>query len=203
MIGILFVIMLVVLDQMVVGMVLLIIVVEFCGFDLYVWVVILYLFSFVIMVLIFGWFGDYYGCKLFVIVLIVVFIGVLVLCGMVNDMLIFVFVCGLQGIGGGMLVGIVFVCIFDLFFDFVVWLCWQVLMSFVFGIVNVVGLLFGGFLIQLFGWCLVFYVNLLIGILLLIFVWCYLLYLCYVEYDCKMWFDWLGVFLIVLLFGVL
>lgn len=80
---------------MVVGMVLLIIVVEFCGFDLYVWVVILYLFSFVIMVLIFGWFGDYYGCKLFVIVLIVVFIGVLVLCGMVNDMLIFVFVCGL------------------------------------------------------------------------------------------------------------
>ncbi|WP_258401941.1 MFS transporter, partial [Burkholderia multivorans] len=67
-----------------------------------------YLLSSVLTVPIFGRLGDYYGRKPFVSASIVVFSGASVLCGMANDMLYLVLARGLQGIGGGMLVGTAF-----------------------------------------------------------------------------------------------
>ncbi|PRE71664.1 MFS transporter [Burkholderia multivorans] len=203
MLGISFVTMLVALDQTVVGTALPTIVAELRGFDLYAWVATSYLLSSVITVPIFGRLGDYYGRKPFVIASIVVFTGASVLCGMANNMLYLVLARGLQGIGGGMLVGTAFACIPDLFPDSVVRLRWQVLMSSAFGIANAVGPSLGGVLTQTFGWRSVFYVNLPVGLLSLIFVWRYLPHLRQVEHESKMRLDWPGALLIAASLGAL
>ena len=203
MLGISFVTMLVALDQTVVGTALPTIVAELKGFELYAWVATSYLLTSVITVPIFGRLGDYYGRKPFVIASIVVFTGASVLCGAANDMLFLVLARGLQGIGGGMLVGTAFACIPDLFPDSVVRLRWQVLMSSAFGIANAVGPSLGGFLTQYYGWRSVFYVNLPVGLLSLFFVWRFLPHLRHVEHEGKMRLDWPGAVLIAVALGSL
>lgn len=203
MIGISFVTMLVAFDQTVVGTALPTIVAELRGFDFYAWVATAYLLSSVITVPIFGRLGDHYGRKPFVIVSIIVFTAASVLCGMANDMRYLVLARGLQGIGGGMLVGTAFACIPDLFPDSVVRLRWQVLMSAAFGIANAIGPSLGGILTQYYGWRSVFYVNLPIGLLSLFFVWRYLPHLRHVEPGRKMRLDWPGALLIALTLGAL
>jgi EmrB/QacA subfamily drug resistance transporter len=203
MLGISFVTMLVALDQTVVGTALPTIVAELKGFELYAWVATSYLLTSVITVPIFGRLGDYYGRKPFVIASIVVFTGASVLCGVANNMLFLVLARGLQGIGGGMLVGTAFACIADLFPDSVVRLRWQVLMSSAFGIANAVGPSLGGFLTQYYGWRSVFYVNLPVGLLSLFFVWRFLPHLRHVEHEGKMRLDWPGAALIAVALGSL
>jgi EmrB/QacA subfamily drug resistance transporter len=203
MLGVSFVTMLVALDQTVVGTALPTIVAELKGFELYAWVATSYLLTSVITVPIFGRLGDYYGRKPFVIASIVVFTGASVLCGMANSMLFLVLARGLQGIGGGMLVGTAFACIPDLFPDSVVRLRWQVLMSSAFGIANAIGPSLGGFLTQYYGWRSVFYVNLPVGLLSLFFVWRFLPHLRHVEHEGKMRLDWPGALLIALALGCL
>ena len=111
-----------------------------------------------------------FGRKPFVLASIIVFTAASVLCGVANDMLFLVIARGLQGIGGGMLVGTAFACIPDLFPDSVVRLRWQVLMTSAFGIANVVGPSLGGVLTQYCGWRSVFFVNVPVGLLSLFFV---------------------------------
>jgi len=198
MLGVSFVSMLVALDQTVVGTALPTIVADLKGFELYAWVATSYLLTSVITVPIFGRLGDYYGRKPFVIASIIVFTAASVLCGAANNMLFLVVARGLQGIGGGMLVGTAFACIPDLFPDSVVRLRWQVLMSSAFGIANAVGPSLGGFLTQYYGWRSVFYVNLPVGLLSLFFVWRYLPHLRHVVHEGKMRLDWPGALLIAL-----
>ncbi|MHA0112053.1 MFS transporter, partial [Klebsiella pneumoniae] len=71
---------------------------------------------------------DYFGRKPFVIASIVVFVGASALCGMANSMLFLVLARGLQGIGGGMLVGTCFASIADLLPDPRVRLRWQIIL---------------------------------------------------------------------------
>ena len=73
MIGICFVVVLVALDQTVVGTALPTVVAELKGFELYAWVATSYLLTSVVTVPIFGRLGDFYGRKPFVIASIVVF----------------------------------------------------------------------------------------------------------------------------------
>ena len=201
MLGVSFVTMLVALDQTVVGTALPTIVADLKGFALYAWVATSYLLASVITVPIFGRLGDYYGRKPFVIASIIVFTGASVLCGMANDMLSLVLARGLQGIGGGMLVGTAFACIPDLFPDPHVRLRWQVMMSSAFGIANAVGPSLGGFLTQYYGWRAVFYVNLPVGLLSLFFVWRFLPHLRHVTHEGRMRLDWLGAVLIAAALG--
>ncbi|MDR5778380.1 MFS transporter [Caballeronia sp. LZ065] len=203
MLGVSFVTMLVALDQTVVGTALPTIVAELKGFDLYAWVATSYLLTSVITVPIFGRLGDYYGRKPFVIASIVVFTIASVLCGLANSMMFLVLARGLQGIGGGMLVGTAFACIADLFPDNVVRLRWQVLMSSAFGIANAVGPSLGGFLTQYYGWRSVFYVNLPVGVISLFFVWRFLPHLRHVVHQGKMRLDWPGALLIAASLGAL
>lgn len=203
MLGISFVTMLVALDQTVVGTALPTIVSELKGFELYAWVATSYLLTSVITVPVFGRLGDYYGRKPFVIASIVVFTAASVLCGAANNMLFLVLARGLQGIGGGMLVGTAFACIPDLFPDSVVRLRWQVLMSSAFGIANAVGPSLGGFLTQYYGWRSVFYVNLPVGLLSLFFVWRFLPHLRQIAHTGKMRLDWPGALLIAVSLGSL
>ncbi len=203
MLGVSFVTMLVALDQTVVGTALPTIVAELRGFELYAWVATSYMLTSVITVPIFGRLGDYYGRKPFVIASIVVFTAASLLCGAATSMPLLVLARGLQGIGGGMLVGTAFACIPDLFPDSVVRLRWQVLMSAAFGIANAVGPSLGGFLTEYCGWRWVFYVNLPVGVLSLLFVWRYLPHLRHVELKGRMRLDWPGAVLIALALGSL
>ncbi len=198
MLGVSFVTMLVALDQTVVGTALPTIVAELKGFELYAWVATSYLLTSVITVPIFGRLGDYFGRKPFVIASIAVFTGASVLCGAANSMLFLVFARGLQGIGGGMLVGTAFACIADLFPDSVVRLRWQVLMSSAFGIANAIGPSLGGFLTQYYGWRSAFYVNLPVGLLSLVFVSRYLPHLRHIKHKGRMRLDWPGAVLIAI-----
>jgi EmrB/QacA subfamily drug resistance transporter len=195
--------MLVALDQTVVGTALPTIVAELNGFELYAWVATSYLLTSVITVPIFGRLGDYYGRKPFVIASIALFTGASVLCGAANSMLFLVFARGLQGIGGGMLVGTAFACIADLFPDSVVRLRWQVLMSSAFGIANAIGPSLGGFLTQYYGWRSAFYVNLPVGIVSLIFVWRYLPHLRHIKHEGRIRLDWPGALLIAVALSAL
>ena len=203
MLGICFVTMLVALDQTVVGTALPTIVAELRGFDLYAWVATSYLLASVITVPIFGRLGDYYGRKPFVIASIVVFTVASALCGLANSMMFLVLARGLQGIGGGMLVGTAFACIADLFPDSVVRLRWQVMMSSAFGIANAVGPSLGGILTQYYGWRSVFYVNLPVGLLSVFFVWRFLPHLRHIKHEGKMRLDWQGAGLIAIALGSL
>ncbi|HEY3596639.1 MAG TPA: MDR family MFS transporter [Paraburkholderia sp.] len=203
MLGISFVSMLVALDQTVVGTALPTIVAELKGFEFYAWVATSYLLTSVITVPIFGRLGDYYGRKPFVIASIILFTAASVLCGAADNMLFLVVARGLQGIGGGMLVGTAFACIPDLFPDPVLRLRWQVVMSSAFGIANAVGPSLGGFLTQYYGWRSVFYVNLPVGLVSLFFVWRYLPHLRHVVHQGKMRLDWPGALLIALALGSL
>ncbi|RKP58895.1 MDR family MFS transporter [Pararobbsia silviterrae] len=201
--GIAFVTMLVALDQTVVGTALPTIVAELHGFELYAWVATSYLLASVITVPIFGRLGDYFGRKPFVIASIIVFTGASLLCGAANSMLFLVIARGLQGIGGGMLVGTAFASIPDLFPDAHTRLRWQVVMSSAFGIANAVGPSLGGFLTQYYGWRSVFYVNLPIGLLSVVFVWRFLPHLRNSKHEGPIRIDWLGAALIALSLGAL
>ncbi|MGQ7932535.1 MFS transporter [Paraburkholderia sp. D1E] len=202
MLGICFVIVLVALDQTVVGTALPTIVSELKGFDLYAWVATSCLLATVVTVPIFGRLGDHYGRKPFVIASITVFTVASALCGLAFSMPFLLVARSLQGIGGGMLFGTVFACVADLFPSSVLRLRWQVMLSSALGISNAIGPSLGGLLTQYYGWRSVFYVNLPIGLLSLFFVWRFLPYVRQRKHrDDGMRIDWPGAALIAITLG--
>lgn len=174
MLGLCFVLIMVALDQTVIGTALPTVVAELHGFDLYAWVGTSYLLTSVITVPIFGKLGDEHGRKPFILAAIVIFTVASALCGLSQSMLELVWARTLQGVGGGMLVSTTFASVPDLFPVAKDRLRWQVLFSSAFGLANVVGPSLGGYLAQYWGWRWVFFVNLPVGLLSLLFVWRYL-----------------------------
>ncbi|KPC53074.1 Multidrug resistance protein 3 [Amantichitinum ursilacus] len=198
--GLCFVLIMVALDQTVVGTALPTVVAELHGFDLYAWVGTSYLLTSVITVPIFGRLGDEYGRKNFILVAIVLFTLASMLCGLSQSMLQLVLARALQGIGGGMLVATTFASVPDLFPDPHERLRWQVLFSSSFGLANAIGPSLGGFLTEYAGWRWVFYVNLPVGLVSLWFVWRYLPRIRHSEHPPGK-LDWLGAALLALALG--
>jgi EmrB/QacA subfamily drug resistance transporter len=202
MLGLCFVLIMVALDQTVIGTALPTIVAELNGFELYAWVGTSYLLTSVIAVPIFGKLGDEYGRKSFVIIAIVLFTFASMLCGMAQSLFQLVLARALQGIGGGMLVATSFASIPDIFPDTHERLRWQVLFSTAFGLANAIGPSLGGYLTEFWGWRWVFFVNLPVGMLSLAFIWLFLPKIRYSTQSPSP-MDWLGAFLIALTLGSL
>ena len=171
MLGLCFVLIMVALDQTVIGTALPTVAAQLNGFEFYAWVGTAYLLTSVITVPIFGKIGDEHGRKPFVLVAIVLFSTASMLCGLAQSMIELVLARGLQGIGGGMLIITAFASVPDLFPEPRERLRWQVLFSSAFGLANAVGPSMGGYLTQYWGWRSVFFVNLPVGLLSLYFVW--------------------------------
>src|ERR1700758_467124 len=146
MLGVAFVAMLVALDQTIVGTALPRIVADLRGFDLYAWVATSYMLASVITIPIFGRLGDLFGRKPFLIAAVVLFTVASVLCGIARNMMFLVIARGLQGIGGGILIGTMFATVADLFPDARLRLRWLVFVSSAFGVSNIVGPTLGGVL---------------------------------------------------------
>jgi EmrB/QacA subfamily drug resistance transporter len=174
MLGLCFVLIMVALDQTVIGTAMPTIVADLHGFDLYAWVGTAYLLTSVITVPIFGKLGDDHGRKPFVTAAIVLFTLASMLCGAAQSMAQLVGARALQGVGGGMLVATTFACIPDMFPQAKERLRWQIMFSSSFGLANAFGPSLGGFLAEFWGWRWVFFVNLPVGIASLVFVWRFL-----------------------------
>ncbi|MGN6579838.1 MAG: MDR family MFS transporter [Bordetella sp.] len=202
MLGICCVMMLVGLDQTVVGTALPTIIAELHGFDLYAWVATSYLLTSVITVPVFGRLGDYYGRKSFVVAAIIVFTLASVLCGLSTSMTFLVLARALQGVGGGMLVGTAFASVPDLFPDPRVRLRWQIMITSAFGLASAIGPTLGGVLTEQYGWRSVFYVNAPVGLLGVYFVAWHMPTIRHHK-DAKIQLDWLGALLIALALGSL
>ena len=206
MLGVACVAMLVALDQTIVGTALPRIVADLKGFDLYAWVATAYMLASVITIPIFGRLGDLYGRKPFLLAAIVLFTIASVLCGSAGSMLTLVLARGLQGIGGGILIGTVFATVADLFPDPQLRLRWLVFVSTAFGISNIVGPTLGGLLTQYGGWRLVFFVNVPVGVVSLLLVQRYLPHLRHerrAEDGGPIRLDWLGACVVAATFGAL
>lgn len=174
MIGIALVNMLVALDQTVVSTALPSIVAELKGFEYYAWIASIYLLASVVTVPVFGRLGDYFGRRHFVIASVLTFTVASLLCGLAPNMPFLVFARGLQGIGGGMMVGTAFASVPDLFPDARSRVRWQVVITTAYGIGTAAGPSLGGLLSEHFGWRSTFFVNLPVGLAALYFVWRYL-----------------------------
>src|SRR6201996_1470750 len=170
MLGIGLVNMLVALDQTVVSTALPSIVAELHGFEYYAWIASAYLLASVVTVPVFGRLGDYFGRKRFVIAAVIVFTVASLLCGVATSMPFLVVARGLQGVGGGMMVGTAFASIPDLFPDPRERVRWQVVMAASYGIGTAAGTSLGGFLSEHYGWRSTFLVNLPVGAAALYFI---------------------------------
>ena len=190
------------LDQVIVGTAMPRIVAELKGFDLYAWVATSYMLASVITIPIFGRLGDLYGRKRFLVAAIVLFTVASVMCGRADSMLLLVIARGVQGIGGGILIGTIFASVADLFPDAQLRLRWLVFVSTAFGVANIIGRL-GKVLTQHGGWRLVFFVNVPVGVVSLLFVRRYLPNLRPARAGGPVKLDWLGGLVIAMTFGAL
>ena len=194
--------MLIALDQTVVGTALPQMVSELQGFGLYPWVAAAYLLTNAIFIPVTGRLGDLYGRKPFLLAAILLFTAASMLCGLAGSMLQLVLARGLQGIGGGMLIGSAFASVSDLFPDTLVRVRWQVMLSAAFGVASGLGPVLGGVMTEHLGWRSVFYVNLPVGLLALPVVWRFLPWI--VHHDANdQKLDWVGAVLLALAFGTL
>jgi len=97
----------------------------------------------------------------------------------------------LQGLAGGMLLGVASACVPDLFPDAVQRVRWQVLLSAGYGVALAVGPWLGGWLTEHWGWRYVFLVNLPLALAALLMVWRYFPHIVHhSEGDRSI--DWLG-----------
>lgn len=201
--GISVVIVLIALDQTVVGTALPRIVAELQGFGLYPWVAAAYLLGNAILIPLTGRLGDLHGRKPYLLAAIALFTLASVLCGMAGNMLLLVLARGLQGIGGGMLVGSAFASVTDLFPDTLQRVRWQVMLSASFGVASALGPVLGGWMTEHLGWRSVFFVNLPVGLVALPLVWRHLPLVVHADEHRGPAVDWLGVLLLTLAMGTL
>ena len=171
--GLMLAMLLAALDQTIVGTAEPRIIASLAGFDRYPWVATVYLLTSTLTVPIFAKLSDLYGRKRFFMLAASLFVGASALCGAAGDIPIpldgmnqLILFRGLQGIGAGGVMGLIFTIVGDIFSPsergrF------QGLFSAVWGISAVFGPTLGGWLTDHVSWRACFYVNLPVGIIAL------------------------------------
>jgi EmrB/QacA subfamily drug resistance transporter len=155
------------LDQTIVATALPTIVGDFHRSDLLSWVITAYLLASTASTPLWGKAGDLYGRKRVFQLAIVVFLVASALCGASQNMYQLIGFRGLQGIGGGGLIALVFAIIGDVIPPRERGR-YQGYFGAVFGVASVVGPLIGGFAVDNLTWRFIFYINLPLGIVALI-----------------------------------
>src|SRR5258708_11691434 len=164
------------LDQSIVGTALPRVVGDLKGFDRYTWVTTIYLLTSTSVVPIVGKLSEQLGRKRVFLTGIIAFLAGSALCGLSQDMTQLILFRGFQGIGGGILTGLEFALIADLFSP-AERAKYTGMVAGTFGIASVVGPLVGGFLTdgQHFGlvnittnWRWIFYVNVPVGAVVMV-----------------------------------
>jgi EmrB/QacA subfamily drug resistance transporter len=168
--GLMVTLLLAALDQTIVGTAMPRIIAELQGFDHYAWVTTAYLLSSTAVVPIVGKLSDIYGRKLFLISGTALFVLASALCGLAQDLTQLIVFRGLQGIGAGVLMSMVFTTISSIFPPAQRGRIQGVFTS-IFGFSSIVGPLLGGYLTDALSWRWVFYVNLPLGLIALAVLW--------------------------------
>ena len=196
--GLIFALLLAAIDQTIVGTAEPRIIASLSGFDRYPWVSTAYLLSSTIAVPIFGKLSDIYGRKGFFLFGTSLFVIASALCGAsgklnflpFDGMSQLILFRGIQGLGAGMMIGLVFVIIGDIFSPAERGK-YQSLFAAVWGLASMFGPTAGGWLTDSFSWRAAFYVNLPVGIIAVIAIWLEFPNLHRQGVDRKI--DWFGV----------
>jgi len=196
-IGICLAFMLIAINTSVVGTAMPRILADLRGYDLYQWSASAFLLGNAVMIPITGRLGDLYGRKPFVLTAVVLFAMASVACGVSQSMPQLVVFRGLQGLAGGMLLGVAPACVPDLFPDAAQRVRWQVLLSSSYGVALAVGPWLGGWLTEHLSWRFVFYVNLPVALAALLMVWTFFPHIVHHEEEGRK-IDWLGAVLLLL-----
>ena len=158
------------MDQTIVGTIMPRVVSSLDGFDRYPWVTTVYLLTSTIAVPVFAKISDLYGRKWLYLSGAVLFIVSSWLCGAAGNLPIpldgmnqLILARGLQGIGGGAIMGLTFTIVGDLFTPKERGR-YQGMFGAVFGLASVVGPLAGGWIADHLSWRYAFYVNAPLGV---------------------------------------
>ena len=170
--GLLLTLLLAALDQTIVGTAMPRIIAQLNGFDRYPWVTTAYLLTSTIAVPIFAKLSDIYGRKWFFLAGNVLFVVSSAFCGAAGDvrwlpgdgMTQLIVFRGVQGLGAGIAMGLLFTIIGDIFAP-AQRARYQGLFASVFGLASIFGPTLGGWITDQFSWRWTFYVNLPVGLL--------------------------------------
>jgi EmrB/QacA subfamily drug resistance transporter len=200
--GLMMCLLLAALDQTIVGTAEPRIIASLSGFDRYPWVATTYLLTSTICMPIFAKLSDIYGRKWFFLLGAVIFVGSSGLCGGAGNINFFPFdgmgqlivFRGLQGLGAGIMFGLVFTIVGDIFSPaergkF------QGLFASVWGAASIFGPTLGGWLTDHLSWRWCFWVNLPVGVIAIAAIW--LEFPAFHPQGVRRIIDWGGVFTLV------
>jgi EmrB/QacA subfamily drug resistance transporter len=173
--GLLLAALLAAIDQTIVGTAEPRIIASLQGFDRYPWVATIYLLTSTVSVPIFASLSDRYGRKMFFMLGATLFVVSSALCGAAGEFTFLpidgmgqlIVFRGLQGVGGGMVTGILFTIVGDIFSPLERGR-YQGLFAALWGIASIFGPTLGGWLTDHWSWRACFYVNLPVGVVALL-----------------------------------
>ena len=173
--GLLLAALLTAIDQTIVGTAEPRIIASLQGFDRYPWVATIYLLTSTVSVPIFASLSDRYGRKPFFMLGATLFVAASALCGAAGEFALgpidgmgqLILFRGLQGVGGGMVIGILFTIVGDIFSP-IERGRYQGFFAALWGVASIFGPTAGGWLTDHWSWRACFYVNLPVGIVALL-----------------------------------
>src|SRR5436190_15267069 len=173
--GLLLAALLAAIDQTIVGTAEPRIIASLQGFDRYAWVATIYLLTSTVSVPIFASLSDRYGRKPFFMLGATLFVAASALCGAAGEFTLgpldgmgqLIVFRGLQGVGGGMVIGILFTIVGDIFSP-IERGRYQGFFAALWGVASIFGPTAGGWLTDHWSWRACFYVNLPVGVIALL-----------------------------------